>query len=65
VLADAEPARGERRAELEAGVVDRLVERPAGRVESLGQDVDRDVVERGGDEELALAWSEVALDRSP
>ena len=41
-------------AKLLAGVVDRLVKRTAGCVQTLGEDVDRDVVERDGDQNLAL-----------
>jgi hypothetical protein len=48
---------------LVASVVDGLVERAAGRVEPLGQDVDGDVIERDGDEDLALVGAELRLDR--
>ena len=41
----------------------RLVERSAGRVEPLGEDVDRDAVERDRDEHLALVGAEPAADR--
>ena len=63
--AGAELAIGERGSELAAGVVDGLVERSAGGVEALGEDVDRDVVECDGEEDLALVAAEVAFDRAP
>ena len=40
-----------------------LVERAAGRVEPLGEDVDGDAVEGDGDEHLALVGGELGLDR--
>ena len=50
------------RAELAASVVEGLVERAAGRVEALGEHVDRDPVEGQGDEDLALVRGELVLD---
>ena len=41
----------------------RLVERAAGRVQPLGEDVDRDAVQRDRDEHLALVGAERVADR--
>jgi hypothetical protein len=46
---------------LRPGVRDGLAERSAGRVEPLGQDADRDDVERDSDEYLALVRAALAL----
>src|SRR3954453_66091 len=52
-------------AQLAPGVVDRLVERAAGRAEPLGEHVDRHAVERHRDEYLALVLCQLLVDRPP
>ena len=49
--------------ELAPGVVQRLVERAACRAEALGEDVDRDALEREGDEHGALMGGQGGRDR--
>ena len=62
-LVDADAAGAQRGSELLPRVVEGLVEGAAGRVEPLGEHVDRDAVERERDQHLALVRAQLALDR--
>src|SRR4051812_46540898 len=53
----------EMHAQLPAGVVERLVEGAAGRVQPLGEDVDRHAIESRGHEHGALVLGELLVDR--
>jgi hypothetical protein len=62
VVVRVEPALGEPLPQPLAGIVQRLVESAAIAAEALGEDVDRDAVERDRDQHLALTGGEAALD---
>jgi hypothetical protein len=54
---------GEVRAQLVARVMKCFIESASGRVEPLGKHVDRHVVQRRRDEDLALMWRQLVSDR--
>jgi hypothetical protein len=51
-------------AQLATGVVQSLVQGVSVRVQTLGEDVDRDTVERERNEDAALVWGEDLSDRT-
>ncbi|HWG09330.1 MAG TPA: hypothetical protein VN672_10010 [Solirubrobacteraceae bacterium] len=63
VLVQADAARRERASELLPPVVQGLVKSAARRLEPLGEDVDRHLVQRERYDHLALMWAQVLLDR--
>ena len=61
-LLDGDSSISERVAQLAARVVQRLVERPARGVQALGEDVDRNAIDRQRNQDAALMAGQVRVD---